>query len=130
LIQQLQREQEISEGSQVRGGQITIKIQNTTAQYMSSNVPQQMPTPIYNQPQYFQVQPQYIQTGPTGQQIRVLQQLPPHYMVTQPAPYPGQPLMMHGSPSHSGVLSPGVAPGRQVNYIGANPMMQPYRSLP
>lgn len=122
LIQQLQRE-DYAEGSQVRGGQITIKIQNP-GQYVTSNV---SPQPIYQQ---IQPQPQYIQ-GPNGQ-VRVIQQTQQvqHFIVPH-APYPGQQILIQNSPNHSGVMQPGALPPHMRGlpfYPVATPA--PYRSLP
>lgn len=123
----------------MRGGQITIKIQNPGA-YVASNLPPQplpQPIPVYNQ-KIIQV-PQYIQTVPNGQQIRVIQQIPQQiYMVPQqPVPYPlPQNVMIQGSsPGQSGVFQQAIPQPnipRQHNYINiATPVnAQPYRSLP
>lgn len=124
LIQQLQREQDSIEGSQVRGGQITIKIQNP-GQYVTSNV---SPQPIYQQ---IQPQPQYIQ-GPNGQ-VRLIQQTQQiqHFIVPHNAPYPGQQILIQNSPSHSGVMQPGAIPPHMRGlpfYPVATPA--PYRSIP
>lgn len=114
LIQQLQKEQSITEGSQVRGGQITIKIQSTTLS--PSSLPQ---PPFPHKPK--QVHPQYIQ-GANGQPMRIMQGVPQQqiYMV-QPAPYP-----------HQGVvMQPAAVPIRH-NYANvATPVnVQLYRPMP
>lgn len=123
LIQQLQRE-DFVEGSQVRGGQITIKIQNP-GQFVTSNV---SPQPVYQQ---LPPQTQYIQ-GPNGQ-VRVIQQTQQvqHFIVPHNAPYPGQQILIQNSPTHSAVLHPGAIPSQMRGvpfYQVATPA--PYRSLP
>lgn len=104
----------MTEGSQVRGGQITIKIQPTGLS------PAPLPQPPFpHKP--MQVHPQYIQ-GPNGQPMRIIQGIPQQQMyVMQPAPYP-----------HQGVvMQPAAVPIRH-NYVNvAAPVnVQQYRPMP
>ncbi len=127
LIQQLQKE-EVGEGSQVRGGQITIKIPSQQQYITTTNIVQQVP---YNK--VIQIQPQYIQMGGA----RVIQSIQPQqvYISQSGTPYARQ--IIQTSPTQSAVIQSGAIPQqanipRPINYYSMaapiNP--QPFRPIP
>ena len=116
----------------MRGGQITIKIQPTSA----SLPPHPHPLPAFNQKQVVQLPPQYIQNIPNGHQVRVIQQMPQQvFIVPQSAPFPGgQNIMVQSPGGQSAVLQPAPPPSQQIRgqsfVSAATPVnVQQYRAI-
>lgn len=137
LIQELQREQDLS-ASEVKGGQITIKIQ-TSNQYVPNQ--QQIHQALGQQKVV-----QYI--GPNGQPVRVIQhpqqvqQIPQvqlvqsqHAFIPQTGHYQSAFIQQGTSPRSSGLHPAAIAQSigipRPINYVNLPPHSIPVnRSLP